>query len=93
MRGLAEIVSINSLAAAQEIAAAARKAEARRASKVSIKRRQGAAIVMAIGEKEVLFSYETPVAAFVPGKGYLRTNVNYSKTTSLCLGLVELFED
>jgi hypothetical protein len=31
---------------------------------------------------EVLFSYETPVAALVPGKGWMRTEVKYSVTTS-----------
>jgi hypothetical protein len=32
----------------------------------------------------VLFSYETPVAAFVPGpgNGYIRTSERYSSTTS-----------
>jgi hypothetical protein len=30
----------------------------------------------------VLFSYSTPVAAHVPGKGYMRTATKYSKTTS-----------
>jgi|TARA_B100001996_G_C18422772_1_gene501354 hypothetical protein len=31
---------------------------------------------------EVFFSYSTPVAAFVPSRGYLRTEVKYSVTTS-----------
>ena len=30
----------------------------------------------------ILFSYETPVAAFVPGRGYLVTDQYYSRTTS-----------
>lgn len=30
----------------------------------------------------VLFSYATPVAAFFPGKGYIKTESYYSKTTS-----------
>ena len=30
----------------------------------------------------VRFSYPTPVAAFVPGRGYLRTDRFYSSTTS-----------
>jgi len=30
----------------------------------------------------VLFSYETPVAALVPGKGWIRTEQFYSTTTS-----------
>jgi hypothetical protein len=30
----------------------------------------------------VLYSYSTPVAAFVPGKGALCTTQKYSKTTS-----------
>ena len=31
---------------------------------------------------EVFFSYQTPVAAFIPGQGYLRTNEKFSRTTS-----------
>lgn len=31
---------------------------------------------------EVLFSYETPVAALVPGKGWLRTAKKWSATTT-----------
>ncbi len=31
---------------------------------------------------EVFFSYETPVAAFVPGRGYLKTDTKWSVTTS-----------
>ena len=30
----------------------------------------------------VFFSYKTPVAAFVPGTGYIRSEEYYSKTTS-----------
>ena len=30
----------------------------------------------------VLYSYQTPAAAFVPGRGYLRTEEHYSCTTS-----------
>ena len=30
----------------------------------------------------VLFSYKTPVAAYVPGQGYVRTNHKWSVTTS-----------
>lgn len=30
----------------------------------------------------VLFSYKTPVAAFVPGTGYVRTSTKWSVTTS-----------
>ena len=30
----------------------------------------------------VLFSYKTPVAAFIPGEGYIRTKTQYSRTTS-----------
>lgn len=30
----------------------------------------------------VLFSYSTPVAAYVPGRGYIRTTTSHSKTTS-----------
>jgi hypothetical protein len=35
-----------------------------------------------VGELTVLFSYQTPVAAFVPGEGYLVTDKKWSKTTS-----------
>ncbi len=31
---------------------------------------------------EVLFSYSTPVAALVPGRGWIRTNKKWSNTTS-----------
>lgn len=31
---------------------------------------------------EVLFSYETPVAAFIPGRGYVQTEQGYSSTTT-----------
>ena len=31
---------------------------------------------------EVLFSYSTPVAALVPGKGWIRTAYKWSATTS-----------
>lgn len=30
----------------------------------------------------VLVSYETPVAAFIPGKGYVKTAKKWSRTTS-----------
>jgi hypothetical protein len=30
----------------------------------------------------VFFSYKTPVAAFVPGTGYVRTNAKWSTTTT-----------
>lgn len=30
----------------------------------------------------VLFSYETPVAAYIPGEGYYKTSERYSVTTS-----------
>ena len=30
----------------------------------------------------VLFSYSTPVAALVPGKGWIRTEAKYSTTTT-----------
>lgn len=80
MRGLREIIHTNTLAAQQEIAAQARKG--RPTLRVGIKRRQGAATILTIGETEVLFSYETPVAAFIPDKGYLQTNINYSRNTT-----------
>ncbi len=34
----------------------------------------------------VLFSYRTPVAAHVPGRGWLRTSTRYSVTTSKHIG-------
>lgn len=30
----------------------------------------------------ILFSYETPVAAYVSGRGYVKTSKKFSKTTS-----------
>lgn len=30
----------------------------------------------------VFFSYSTPVAAFIPGRGYIKTDQYYSRTTS-----------
>ena len=30
----------------------------------------------------ILFSYKTPVAAYVPGQGYIQTSKKWSKTTS-----------
>lgn len=35
-----------------------------------------------LGDRYVLFSYKTPVAAWVSGRGYLRTAEHFSKTTS-----------
>lgn len=35
----------------------------------------------------ILYSYQTPVAAFVPGKGALCTTTKYSRTTSKHIGL------
>lgn len=35
-----------------------------------------------IGDTMVLFSYKTPVAAWVSGRGWLRTSTKYSKTAS-----------
>ncbi len=34
------------------------------------------------GKARVLFSYNTPVAAFIEGRGWVKTNRFYSKTTS-----------
>ncbi|NDB60697.1 hypothetical protein EB001_19965 [bacterium] len=31
---------------------------------------------------QILFSYKTPVAAYVPGEGYYRTNYRWSNTTT-----------
>ena len=36
---------------------------------------------------EILFSYATPVAAFIPGTGYVRTERQWSRTTSKHIGL------
>lgn len=33
-------------------------------------------------ETQVFFSYETPVAAFVPDRGYIKTDRKWSVTTS-----------
>lgn len=46
--------------------------------------RQGktSATLVDIGENQVLYSYSTPVAAFVPGRGYLKTDTYHSVTTS-----------
>lgn len=38
--------------------------------------------ILSTGEKEIFFSYNTPVAAFIPGRGYVRTNKKFSVTTS-----------
>jgi hypothetical protein len=38
-------------------------------------------VVLADGTS-VFFSYKTPVAALVPGKGWIRTSTKYSSTTS-----------
>jgi hypothetical protein len=35
-----------------------------------------------VGECQVFFSYKTAVAAFVPGRGYLRTAESHSRTTT-----------
>lgn len=32
--------------------------------------------------KEILFSYSTPVAGFIPERGYFQTSVSYSTTTT-----------
>lgn len=37
---------------------------------------------LTVNGNEVLFSYETPVAAFVFSRGYVRTATHYSPTTS-----------
>ena len=38
--------------------------------------------VLSIGDGEVFYSYQTPVAGFVPGLGWIRTATTYSVTTS-----------
>lgn len=35
-----------------------------------------------IGDITILFSYNTPVAALVPGIGWIKTDKKYSKTTT-----------
>ena len=32
--------------------------------------------------KEIFFSYETPVAAYIPSLGYVKTSKKWSRTTS-----------
>jgi hypothetical protein len=56
--------------------------------KVSLKRiGTGNSAVVSIGDRELFFSYQTLVAMFVPGKGYLRTDRKFSTTTSKHIGL------
>ena len=31
---------------------------------------------------KILFSYDTPVAAYIPGRGFVRTDAYYSKTST-----------
>lgn len=38
--------------------------------------------VITIGNNEIFFSYDTPVAAFVSGIGYVKTEQKFSATTS-----------
>lgn len=38
--------------------------------------------ILGVGDAEILFSYRTPVAAFIPGNGYVRTDKFHSTTTS-----------
>lgn len=38
--------------------------------------------LLCFANKQILFSYETPVAAFVSGRGYLRTSKQHSRTTT-----------
>jgi hypothetical protein len=35
-----------------------------------------------LGDAYILFSYKTPVAAWVSGRGYMRTSEKFSKTTT-----------
>lgn len=37
---------------------------------------------LTVGDTLILFSYKTPVAAWVPGRGWLRSEEKYSKTTT-----------
>ena len=34
------------------------------------------------GKMDILFSYETPVAAWIPNRGYIRTQKKFSVTTT-----------
>ena len=45
-------------------------------------KREGNSTVVTLRDLEVLFSYNTPVAGFVAGKGYFKTDRFYSPTTS-----------
>ncbi len=45
-------------------------------------RNTAAAIIERSDGSSVLYSYRTPVAAFVPGLGYMRTEEYFSVTTS-----------
>lgn len=38
--------------------------------------------LVALPNATILFSYETPVAAYISGRGYVRTAEKFSKTTS-----------
>jgi len=38
--------------------------------------------VLLTDHADILFSYNTPVAALIPGRGYVRTATYYSPTTS-----------
>lgn len=51
-------------------------------TKIALKQLGPNQTVLSIGPVEVFFSYETPVAAFVPGEGYIRTETKWSVTTS-----------
>lgn len=37
---------------------------------------------LSIGNNEIFFSYNTPVAAFIFGEGYVKTEEKFSSTTS-----------
>lgn len=41
-----------------------------------------AATEITIGDVNILVSYETPVACFIPGKGFQKTDKKWSATTS-----------
>lgn len=41
---------------------------------------------LTVGDTLIFFSYKTPVAAFVPGAGYVRTDKQWSRTTSKHIG-------
>lgn len=44
--------------------------------------KQNCTVVSLTDGREVLVSYQTPVAAFIPGRGYVASETKWSQTTS-----------